>query len=303
MEALQWANHKLKQHRDVESEGGAWLDSPMLDAEVLLAGTLSVQKSWLFTHFDQELRDHEMEKFQRMVERRIRHEPIAYIVGKKEFFKRTFHVNRFVLIPRPATETLATEAIAVAKGTAPEAVLFADVGTGSGAIAVTLASETRIPVIATDVSREALTVARHNAREHEVEDLVDFRHGDLLEPLGKIFSSLKRTEGHGITHLVVCANLPYLTTTQWETSQEEVRDFEPKLALDAGTDGLDAYWKLFRELKRHRHLFPKLITVLIEIDPAQTSRVRALIRHDFPEAQPRVIKDLDSLDRVVVTEL
>lgn len=302
LEALQWANHDLKQHRDLESETAVRLDSPMLDAEVLLSAVLNVQKSWLFAHFDHALRDHELEKFQRMVERRLKHEPIAYITGKREFFKRAFHVNRFVLIPRPATETLVAEAIKAANAEQADAVVFADIGTGSGAIAVTLAAETRLPVMAADVSREALAVARKNAREFLLEDLVDLREGYLLEPVVKIFASLKKTD-HAIRHLVVCANLPYLTTEQWEHAQPEVKDFEPKLALEAGSDGLDAYWELFRQLKRTRAVLSERVSILIEIDPSQASRAAALIKHDFPDTQPKIIKDLDGFDRVIQATL
>lgn len=304
LEALQWANHKLKQHRDREPETGASLDSPMLDAEILLAGALGVQKSWLFTHFTQTLRDHEMEAFQRMVERRAKHEPVAYITSKKEFFRRTFQVNRFVLIPRPATETLVSEAIAAAQGS-KDGVLFGDIGTGSGAIAVTIAAETRLPVIATDASREALAVAKKNAAAHLVEELVDFRHGDLLEPLVKIFQSIQTSPSSTIpiSHLILAANLPYLTHDQWERAQPEVKEFEPRTALVAGADGLDAYWNLFRQLKRARVILPARLSVLIEIDPAQTSRAVSIIRHDFPESSPRVVTDLDGLERVVIAEI
>jgi release factor glutamine methyltransferase len=303
LEALQWANHKLKRHRDMDEETGAALDSPMLDAEVLLSAVLNVQKSWLFAHFDHPLRDHEIEKLQRMVERRVTHEPIAYVTGEKEFYKRIFHVNRFVLIPRPATETLVGEAIKIARDDhgGETNLLFADIGTGSGAIAVTLAVETRIPVIAIDTNREALAIARRNATEHHVDDLVDVRHGDLLEPLVKIFKKLEteRKQTSSVSHLLLAANLPYLTTTQWESAQPEVKNFEPREALEAGVDGLNAYWNLFRQLKRARALLPARITVLIEIDPAQRNRAIALIKHDFPEREPRVVQDLEGLDRVV----
>ncbi len=303
MESLQWANRKLKKHRDVEPETGAKLDAPMLDAQVLLASALGVQKGWLFMHFNDPLRDHELERFEAMVERRARHEPIAYITGTREFYKRDFQVNPFTLIPRPDTEALVSEALRLAKADDADHTLFADVGTGSGAIAITLAAESKIPVVATDLNRRALTVAQQNAAALGVADLVDFRHGDLLEPLVKIFEKLKTEGDSPIAHLILCANLPYLTTRQWETAQPEVRDFEPKEALEAGTDGLDAYWRLLRELLRHRALFPTRLTILLEIDPAQRDRIQTMIQHDFPSAEPRILPDLSGLARVAVAEL
>lgn len=303
METLQWANRKLKKHRDVEAESGAKLDAPMLDAQVLLASALGVQKAWLFMHFNDPVREHELERFEAMIERRVRHEPIAYVTGTKEFFKRDFRVNPFTLIPRPETELIVEEALRLAKEGEADGTLFADIGTGSGAIAITLAAESNIPAIATDMSRRALALAQQNATALGAAELVEFRHGDLLEPLVKIFEKLRTEGGSPITHLLLCANLPYLTTRQWEDAQPEVRDFEPKEALEAGTDGLDAYWRLFRELLRHRSLFPVRLTVLIEIDPAQRERIRTLIQHDFPAAEPRVLADLAGRDRVVVAEL
>jgi len=305
IEALQWANNKLKTaHEDRDHRSGAKLDSPMLDAEVLLSHILSVPKSWLFTHMNDSLKNELKEAFEKTVERRAAHEPIAYIIGEKEFYKRSFAVNRFTLIPRPDTEVLVDLAIEAAKETDPERTIFADVGTGSGAIATTLALESGLPVMASDNNGQTLKVAKENIKANGAEELVDVREGDLIDPLIEIFQKLKVAGGKSpISHLVICANLPYLTDQQWETTQPEVRDYEPKEALAAGKDGLDAYWKFFRELLRHRSLFPLHLSVLIEIDPAQTERVMSLIRHNFPNAEPNVHADLNGLDRVIVTEI
>lgn len=305
MEALTWANATLKEsHKELDPKTGTRLDSPMLDAELLLSHVLSVPKSWLFTHLNNDLNPEQTAEFQKTIERRALHEPIAYIIGKKAFYKRDFFVNRFVLIPRPATETLVEEALACAQESDPEKTIFTDVGTGSGAIAITLAAESRIPVIASDIDPEALRVAKHNAKEHGVEELVDFRQGDLLDPLLDIFRTLKSSGSRNpISHMVLCANLPYLTETQFESGQRDVRDFEPKTALTAGQDGLDAYWQLFRQLRRARNLLPLHLTVLIEIDPSQSETILPLIRHSFPEATPRITKDLEGHNRVVIAEL
>lgn len=302
MEALQWANEALKRHVDKTEDGGR-LDSPMLDAEVLLAATLEANKAWLFTHLDYLLKPEQEERFHAAVKRRAAHEPVAYIVGSREFFKRKFQVNRFVLIPRPATEILVERALAAAEGPEQDHTVFADIGTGSGAIAVTLAAESKLPVFATDTSKPALAVAKTNAATHQVEELVDFRHGDLIEPIVRIFTSVAATHPSAFRHLVLCANLPYLTDYQVDTGQRDVRDFEPREALVAGRDGLDAYWNLIRQLRRHRAVLPRRVTVLLEIDPSQRSTIKDLITHDFPDASPTVVKDLEGFDRVTIAEL
>lgn len=302
MEALQWANEALKRHVDKTEDGGR-LDSPMLDAEVLLAAALEANKAWLFTHLDYLLKPEQEEQFHASVKRRAAHEPVAYIVGSREFFKRKFQVNRFVLIPRPATEILVERALAAAEGTEQDHTVFADIGTGSGAIAVTLAAESKLPVFATDTSKPALAVARTNAAAHDVEELVDFRHGDLIEPIVRVFASVAATHPSAFRHLVVCANLPYLTDYQVDTGQRDVRDFEPREALVAGRDGLDAYWNLIRQLRRHRTVLPERVTVLLEIDPSQRATIKDLITHDFPDANPTVVKDLEGFDRIAIAEL
>ncbi|OGL94905.1 protein-(glutamine-N5) methyltransferase, release factor-specific [Candidatus Uhrbacteria bacterium RIFOXYB12_FULL_58_10] len=302
MEALQWANDALKRHIDKTDDGGR-LDSPMLDAEVLLAAVLNANKPWLFTHLDHRLTAEQEERFHEHVKRRTTHEPVAYIIGYREFFKRRFQVNRFVLIPRPATEVLVERALAAADGPERDHTVFADVGTGSGAIAVTLAAESQLPVFATDTSKQALAVAKANAEEHHVEELVDLKHGDLIEPIVRIFKSVAATHPQTFRHLVLCANLPYLTDFQVDTGQRDVRDFEPREALVAGRDGLDAYWNLFRQLKRHRGVLPKRLTALIEIDPSQRQSIVDLIRHDFPAAKPHIENDLEGFARVVLTAL
>ena len=308
MEALKWANETLKKGVD-----GSGLDSPMLDAEVLLAAALDVNKAWLFTHLDRELKAHENDAFRAFVKRRATGEPVAYVIGYREFYKRRFAVNRHVLIPRPATEVLVEAALSAATEDHPQPLLdgrrgderndsiFCDIGTGSGAIAVTLAAESKLHVLATDMSKEALAVARSNAVEHKVDELVDFRHGNLVEPVVKIFASLGNQSPY--RHLIVCANLPYLTQHQVDAAQREVRDFEPHEALIAGQDGLDDYWNLIRLLKKSRAVLPERVTILLEIDPSQNARIVELIRHDFPHAEPTIAKDLEGFDRVVTAEV
>ena len=280
----------------------------MLDAEILLASVLDVPKSWLFGHFTEELKSHHEEKFLVLLDRRIKHEPVAYLTGKKNFYGREFSVSPAVLIPRPATESMIEHVLQQFKTVDPELTLFVDIGTGSGAIAVTLAAETQTPVLAIDIEASALAMAKENAKRHEATEYIDFQHGNYLEPVVKLFETIRASGNPNVSSvypfrdLIICANLPYLTTNQMDTLEADVR-FEPVRALVAGADGLDAYWELFRQLKTHRELLPRKITVYIEIDPDQVNRSVTLIRHNFPEAVLHVEKDLQENDRIIIAEI
>lgn len=286
VESLTWANNKLKEQSSISS--------PMLDAQLLLACVLDVSKNYLFTHFDQELTEQQFDRFESLTERRRHHEPIAYILGWKEFYQRPFKVNNFVLIPRPDTEVLIEE---VKKMTIEaKDTLLIDVGTGSGAIAVTLAAETGLAVVAIDVSPEALVIAEQNSKLHNVADRVTFLHGNLLEPL-------KAEMTQSLNEVILCANLPYLSTRQVTATEPDVRDYEPRLALDGGVDGLDIYNELFRQLTYRRGNFPRKLTTLIEIDPSQKDSAPRLITSHFPHARNRVMEDLSHQARLIISEL
>ncbi|NQV88856.1 MAG: peptide chain release factor N(5)-glutamine methyltransferase [Parcubacteria group bacterium] len=300
MEALQWANNKLKK---------AGVDSPMLDAEILLAHTLGESKAWLFSHFSDKLKIHHREQFHELIDRRTAREPVAYITGKKAFYGRDFQVNAMVLIPRPETETMVEVSLKILEGHDPERTLVCDIGTGSGALAVTLAAETSLSVIAIDVDKQALSVASQNATQLGVSDNIDFQHGSLAEPLIRIFKTIrgqtkvKTSSVYPFKHLLITANLPYLPDSRLESTQPEVHAYEPHLALVAGRDGLDAYFDLFRQLRTNRTILPRRVTVLIEIDPEQRRGAESLIEHAFPTAKMNVHKDLQGLDRVIEVEV
>jgi release factor glutamine methyltransferase len=201
------------------------------DAETLLLYVLEKNKAWLLAHGDEELPAAPAAHFAAFVERRERGEPIQYITGRAEFYGLPFRVTPGVLIPRPETEHLVEKTIAsAAKFPAPRIV---DVGTGSGSIAVALASA--IPhaeILAIDLSAAALEIARENARLNGMADRIRFLSGDLLEPV----------LGESVD--LVVSNPPYVPETDRPALAIEVRDFEPALALFAGSDGLDAYRRL-----------------------------------------------------------
>ncbi len=295
VDALQWANEKLK--------ASGHDHAPLLDAQVLLAYALQIPKHRLLTGLNDALSTEALNTFQELITRRTVHEPVAYLIGEKEFYRRPFFVNRFTLIPRPATETLIEAALTATETSPEEETLIADIGTGSGAIAVTLAKETGLSVIATEISGEAAALARKNAERHEASAQVDVQVGDLIDPLTRIFETLATQDPRPYTHLILCANLPYLAPMQVAAAEPDVRDWEPTSALVSGADGLDHYWELTKRLAKDRDLYPEHVTLLLEIDPSQTLAINRVIHRSFPNAHVEILKDLDGNERIVRTEV
>ena len=249
-----------------------------LDADVLLAHVLGVAKDALVAHPEVELTEDEHERLHAMVAERERGVPVAYLRGFKEFYGLRFAVDPRVLVPRPETEALVDAIRAHAAG---RALTVVDVGTGSGAIAVALAvSEPQLRIIATDLSTEALAVARANAAAHGVR--IDFREGDLLTPLTEQVD-------------VVAANLPYLRDEDLEglAGDRTSLAFEPRVATVAGPDGLAV-------LRRAAADLPRVLApdgaAFIECDPPQAAPIIALLA---PLGRVDVLRDLAGLERVV----
>jgi release factor glutamine methyltransferase len=255
-----------------------------LDADVLLAHVLGVGKEALYAHPERELTAVEDGRFQELVERRTRGEPVAYLRGFKEFYGLRFHVDPRVLIPRPETEVLVE---AARERIAGRALRVVDVGTGSGAIAVAIAAhEQRVRVIATDSSADALVVAEANALVNGVADRVEFRHGDLLAPI---------TEGADI----VCANLPYLradTVKEWVGERSSLA-FEPREAVVAGADGLGIIQRCIADLSR---VLAPDGAALFECDPPQVAAIAEMLGR--VGLRTHTVRDLSGADRVVVAE-
>src|SRR3989338_5133888 len=359
-EALKWGIAQLKKTGSSLSDKGAHhsvTDSPALDAEVLLTHAVSPSpvlldilslrernevrgRAWLYGYPEQKLTSAQLKIFKQFITRRINHEPVAYIIGHKEFYGLDFLVNRNVLIPRPETEILVDEALKEMTRYKLRATRYTvvDIGTGSGAIVVAIAVEVArslpqarpvawprgdaITCFATDISRAALRVAKQNAKQHGVEEKIKFFHGNLLKPF------LPPTYYILPTHLLITANLPYLPTREWRGAMPEVRNFEPRGALDGGKTGLDYYRKLFEQLKKiHNPSQPPLIlrggdgskgipplrvrggegelrvSVICEIDPHQSDDIKILARTFFPRASVKIVKDLARLDRVAIIKI
>jgi release factor glutamine methyltransferase len=276
---LTWTTDYLKQH------GAA---SPRLDAEVLLAKARGCERIQLYTSFDEEVGEDVRAVFRDHVRRRAAGEPVAYLVGHREFFSLTFRVTRDVLIPRPETEHLVVEVLDLIK-LAPVAgapVRLVDVGTGSGAIAVSVAKHAAdCHVTAVDISSEAIDVARSNAERHGVADQLDFIVGDLLDSL-----PAERTLD------VIASNPPYVSQPEWQQLPPEVRDFEPTLALVGGHSGAEIIARLIPQAAERLRDGGWLV---MEISPMIEQATYQLLADDGRFDPALTTKDLAGLARVV----
>ncbi len=265
------------------------VDSPRLSAEMLLAHVLSVGRLKLYIDPDRPANDLERSAFRDLVERAARQEPVDYLVGVSPFFSMMLRVDARVLIPRPSTETLVDQVIQHARRTPGFAQpVIADVGTGSGAIAIALAKHIRdCRVIATDIRSDALELAQHNAREQGVQELVEFRQGDLLTPLA----------GLRVRYLV--SNPPYISDSEWEQVASNVKDYEPEHALRGGSDGLTFIRPLIRGAAAHLQRPGQL---LVEIAASQ-KRAALELASEAGLINARVLADHEGLPRVLVAEV
>jgi release factor glutamine methyltransferase len=259
-----------------------------LQAELLLAHALETSRALLLARLDETLAPETAARYAANVARRAQHEPLAYIVGHQEFCGLDFLVDRRVLIPRHETETLVDLALQAARHVVRVSPTIVDVGTGSGAIALTLAH--RLPqaqILATDISFDALKLAQINAARQRLDARVKFAQGDLLAPITERFDML-------------VSNLPYIPTGRYAQLPREVRSFEPRLALEGGEDGL----AVMRRLATHveAHAAPGAIA-LLEISEEQGKAAVELMQLALPRATVIVHQDLEGLDRVVEIRL
>ena len=258
-----------------------------MEAQVILRCALGIDRATFHASPDRELSDEDAEAFERTVERRIEGEPLSYITGHREFYGLDFVVTPDVLVPRQETEFLVEAVLEYARSRGDHALTIADIGTGSGTIAVALASHLpNATVYATDVSREALRVAEGNIRRHGLEGRVYLRHGDLFEALDGPVD-------------VVVSNPPYLRDDEAADLPLDVQQ-EPSVALVAGQDGMDVLRRLIVEVREYLSLGGLLA---FEIDPRRLEAVEGLVGRTFPDKQIQVIQDHADLDRVVTVTI
>jgi len=265
------------------------VDSPRLAAEMLLAHVLEMPRINLYMDLDRPASPLERAAFRELVERASEHEPVQYLVGHGHFYSLKLEVDRHVLIPRPSTETLVEHVINHARrrpGFADAAI--ADIGTGSGAIAIAVAKNLPdVRVVATDVSEPALELARRNARKHGVADRIDFLRGSLFEPLG------------GMRFGFVISNPPYIPDDEWAAVAANVRDYEPAGALRAGADGLDVLRPLIAGVGRY---LDEPGQAVFEIAASRKRAVLELVAEASDLTNPHVRADAEGRPRMLLAD-
>lgn len=280
-EALKWASSYLKDHNREEYA-----------AELLLRHSLQVSRSEMLIKFREDMEDEQFESFQKLVYLHAQGQPVQYIIGQEDFYGRAFTVNKEVLIPRPETEELVQSALArIDRLFGKNAALkLVDVGTGSGAIAVTMKLENpSLQVVATDLYEVSLSVAKQNAKKLGAED-IEFIQGDLLQPLME--------QGRSIE--IVLSNPPYIPEGDIQTMSDIVTEFEPHRALFAGEDGLVLYRRLCEELPL---VVKEKAIIGFEVGAGQSKAAAKLLETAFPQAKVEVQYDINGKDRMVFAEV
>jgi release factor glutamine methyltransferase len=281
-EALQSANQTLR---------GAGIPDAFVEAELLLGHILGMSRAQLCTEPERGLTLTETELLWRLVQRRLSHEPAAYILGHCEFYGIDFRIDYHTFIPRPETELLVEEALELAHriSHSGKQIAIADVGTGCGAIAVSLAlALPQAKIYATDISASALRIAEINCQRHAVDSRVELLQGNLLEPLSQPVD-------------MIIANLPYIRSCEFKDLSPEIREFEPMMALVAGEDGLDKIQQMLEQIpgKMSTHGGRCSAYFLLEVGQGQGEMVTSLVGSYFPRASIELVSDLGGIERVV----
>jgi release factor glutamine methyltransferase len=270
---------------------GKGVDSPRLSAELLLSHVLALKRIELYTHFDTIAGKEQLDELHDLVRRAGQNEPIAYLIGKTEFYSLDIFVNSACLIPRPETELLVERAIEFLRPRS-SAQFVLDLCTGSGCIAVAIAKNfPPAQIIATDISDTALKVALKNIEKYRLNDRIKLLCGDLFDPVVPQLDAEK-------FDLVVC-NPPYVSSSEFESLEKNVRDYEPHVALLAGDDGLNIYRRIIE--KTFDFLKPDGL-LLMEIGYGQGKTLKALLEGAGCFAKIKIEKDFHNNDRIAVAK-
>lgn len=281
VELLNWSTNLLRDHG---------IENPRLQAELLLAHSLNLSREGLYGRLHSQIEQREMERFEELIRRRISGVPLQYILGHQEFWSIDLKVDPRVLIPRPETEVLVEQALEVLSEAISWTTAFVlEIGTGSGAVAISLAKEVKdIFLVATDISEEALRVARENARSSGVLHQIGFVNGNLFEPFN-LFRNRKPFD-------LILSNPPYIATSEIGELAREVKDHEPTIALNGGEDGLAFYRAIIAQaplyLKRGGWL-------LLEVGQGQAEKVSGLMEKEGDFLAAQSVRDLLGIERVV----
>jgi len=267
------------------------VDSPRLSAEMLLSHTLGLKRIELYTQFDKEVPQQQLDLLHGLVKRAGLHEPVAYLTGRTEFYSLELNITADCLIPRPETELLVQRAIEFLR-TRSGVQYICDLCTGSGCIAVAIAKNVpEARVTATDISAAALEVAARNVEKHRLTEHVRLLCGDLFEPI------IKQLDVNQFD-LIVC-NPPYVSTAEYEKLDKNVKDYEPVSALLAGADGMDVFRRI---IKKVDEFLKPGAALMLEIGYAQGPAVRELLEQTCAFAEIKIEKDFQDNDRIVMAK-
>jgi release factor glutamine methyltransferase len=267
--------------------GQAGIPSPRFESEIILASALNVSRLDLYLQFERPLDEVEIALLRDLIQKRSHGTPMAYLLGVREFFGLPFKVGAGVLVPRPETELLVEQGLAVIDRGARRC---ADLGSGTGCVGVALAvARTFLEVDSVDLSEQAVQFTVENGRRHQVQDRLRVHHGSWAEPLRR-----------GGAFPLILSNPPYVTSAEYEELDPGVRAFEPRVALDGGADGLDSYRALLASLPP---VVDRGTTLLLEGDPRRMDQLVLLCEETWPEGAARVHQDLSGRARVLEFQL
>ena len=288
--------------KDILLEYNSKLDS--LDLELIIAHILNKPREFVLAHPEFQLTMTQEKRCEQLVKRRINHEPLAYILGHKEFYGLDFKVNKNVLIPRPETELLVEEVLKSLKTNSCKLQTVVDIGTGSGNIIISIAKLLwtsdvqiqkghRMSLFGLDISSKALAVAKQNAKKNKVgippAGRIEFIKSNLLDYFFKNEKNLLKIVN---CKLIIICNLPYLSKKIYSSAMPDVKNYEPKIALYAKNDGLYYYEKLFQQIKKMPNTKYQTLNTILEISPEQKNKMQKLILKYFPRVKIIFKKDL-----------
>ena len=269
-----------------------------LDIEIIIANSLAKTREFVLTYPEFKISKTKLERIEINIKRRLKGEPIAYIIGRKEFYGLNFIVNKSTLIPRPETEMI-VELVKNEINKTESAADIIDIGTGSGCIIISVASTTnsksKLSFYGSDISKEALLVAKKNAKANGANKKIKFLHGNLLQP----FLNNKKLISKKI---IITANLPYLSRNIYQSAPIDVKKFEPKSALYSSENGLQHYRKLLQQTISLKNKENEII-ILLEISPEQKTLLTKIIKSITPLAEIEFKKDLAKKWRLCKIEI
>ena len=282
---------KIKElvHRTTDYFAKHNISSPRLDAEVLLSYILKKERIFLYLNWDSILEEHVIDIFRKLVAKRAKHVPIAYLTGHKEFMSIDFEVSEKTLIPRPETEILIETTLKKVAAQSGKELVAIDMGTGCGNIAVALAKNRNIKIYASDISEDALNISKKNAKKNKVEKSIRFLCGNLFEP----FARLKL---NGKIDFII-SNPPYISSADFNELPIDIKQYEPRIALDGGINGIDFYPKLIKGAER---LLKANGFLVMEIGYGQVREIKKLVSLCRSFLKPEIVMDYGGIERVII---